>query len=158
VILGRPAYTKFMAVPSYTYLKLKMSGPKGLMTVNTKFQHAYECGAACFHFMDSLVSSDEFVAELVPEVLDIPGTSKRATCSFDSAKNAKEVLVSDDGRTLRIGSTLEPEQEEALSLFLRTNLDVFAWKASDMPGILKEVVEHKLNIKPCAKPVKQKLR
>ena len=25
-ILGRPCYAKFMAVPNYTYLKLKMSG------------------------------------------------------------------------------------------------------------------------------------
>jgi hypothetical protein len=27
-VLGRPCYTKFMAVPNYTYLKLKMSGPR----------------------------------------------------------------------------------------------------------------------------------
>ena len=26
-ILGRPCYAKFMAVPNYTYLKLKMPGP-----------------------------------------------------------------------------------------------------------------------------------
>jgi hypothetical protein len=26
-VLGRPCYTKFMAVPNYTYLKLKMPGP-----------------------------------------------------------------------------------------------------------------------------------
>jgi hypothetical protein len=34
------------------------------------------------------------------------------------------------------------------------NLDVFAWKPSDMKGILREVVKHKLNIKPRLKPVK----
>ena len=28
-ILGRPCYAKFMAIPNYTYLKLKMPGPKG---------------------------------------------------------------------------------------------------------------------------------
>jgi hypothetical protein len=28
-VLGCPCYVKFMAVPSYTYLKLKMSSPKG---------------------------------------------------------------------------------------------------------------------------------
>ena len=26
-ILGRPCYTKFMAIPNYTYHKLKMPGP-----------------------------------------------------------------------------------------------------------------------------------
>jgi hypothetical protein len=30
--------------------------------------------------------------------------------------------------------------------FLKSNLDVFAWKPFDMKGIPREVVEHKLNI------------
>ena len=34
-ILGRPCYMKFMAVPNYTYLKLKMPGPHGVITVGT---------------------------------------------------------------------------------------------------------------------------
>jgi hypothetical protein len=38
------------------------------------------------------------------------------------------------------------------------NLDVFAWKPSDMKGIPREVAGHKLNIKPGSKPVKQRLR
>jgi hypothetical protein len=44
------------------------------------------------------------------------------------------------------------------SSFFEGEFDVFAWKSSDMPGIPREVAEHKLNIKPSAKPVKQKLR
>jgi hypothetical protein len=42
--------------------------------------------------------------------------------------------------------------------FLKVNLEVFAWKSSDMKGILREVAEHKLNIKRGSKPVKQRLR
>jgi hypothetical protein len=34
---------------------------------------------------------------------------------------------------------------------------VFAWKPSDLKGIPREVAEHKLNIKPGSKPVKQRL-
>ena len=34
-ILGQPCYAKFMAIPNYTYLKLKMPGPKGIITVST---------------------------------------------------------------------------------------------------------------------------
>jgi hypothetical protein len=30
-IFGRPFYAKFMVVPNYTYLKLKMSGPVGVI-------------------------------------------------------------------------------------------------------------------------------
>ena len=36
-ILGRPCYTKFMVVPNYTYLKLKMLGPCGVITIGTSF-------------------------------------------------------------------------------------------------------------------------
>jgi hypothetical protein len=32
-ILGRQAYAKFMAVHNYTYLKLKIPGPRGIITV-----------------------------------------------------------------------------------------------------------------------------
>jgi hypothetical protein len=59
---------------------------------------------------------------------------------------------------LHISTTLGPEQEKALILFLQANLDVFAWKPSDMPGIPRDVAEHKLNTKLSAKPFKQKLR
>ncbi|XP_066374783.1 uncharacterized protein [Miscanthus floridulus] len=36
-ILGLPCYAKFMAVPNYTYLKLKLSSPSGVITVRTSF-------------------------------------------------------------------------------------------------------------------------
>ena len=36
-ILGRPCYMKFMVIPNYTYLKLKMLGPHGVITVGTSF-------------------------------------------------------------------------------------------------------------------------
>ena len=42
-ILGCPFYAKFMAIPNYTYLKLKMLGPGKVITVGTSFQRAYEC-------------------------------------------------------------------------------------------------------------------
>ena len=36
-ILGRPCYTKFISIPNYTYLKLKMPGPRGVITIGTTF-------------------------------------------------------------------------------------------------------------------------
>ena len=46
-ILGQPCYAKFMAVPNYTYLKLKMPGPNGIITVSTTSQHAFHCDVEC---------------------------------------------------------------------------------------------------------------
>jgi hypothetical protein len=49
-ILGRPCYAKFMAVPSYTCLKLKMSGPNGVITVGPTYKHAFECDVECVEY------------------------------------------------------------------------------------------------------------
>ena len=40
-ILGRPCYAKFMAISCYTYLKIKMPGPRSIITVAGSFQDAY---------------------------------------------------------------------------------------------------------------------
>lgn len=42
-ILGRPAISKFMAVPHYPCLMMKMPGPKGVITLRTDVKTAYEC-------------------------------------------------------------------------------------------------------------------
>src|SRR3954466_2876956 len=41
-LLGRPAYAKFMAIPCYVYLKLKMPGPHGVITVSGNYKQAEE--------------------------------------------------------------------------------------------------------------------
>ena len=107
-ILGRPAYAKFMVVPNYTYLKLKIPGLKGIITVGTSFQHAYECDAKCFQFAETLTQSEKLAAEPSPKDLEIPKTSKRAACSFEPTKDAKEVSVFDDDRSLRIETVPDP--------------------------------------------------
>jgi hypothetical protein len=42
-IIGRPGLAKFMAIPHYTYIILKMPGPQGIITVRVDFQGAAEC-------------------------------------------------------------------------------------------------------------------
>jgi hypothetical protein len=36
-ILGRSSYAKFMVIPNYTYLKLKMLGSHRVITIGTSF-------------------------------------------------------------------------------------------------------------------------
>jgi hypothetical protein len=47
-ILGRPCYAKFMAVPNYIYLKMKMSGPKRVITMGSSIEHAFDCDVECW--------------------------------------------------------------------------------------------------------------
>jgi hypothetical protein len=101
-ILGRPAYAKFMVMPNYTYVKLKSPGPKGAITMGTTFQHAYECDAECFQFTEALIRSERLHGEPPSEDHDIPESCKHTNCSFEPAKDVKDVFVSDDDHTLCI--------------------------------------------------------
>ena len=58
-ILGRSCYVKFMVVPNYTYLKLKMSGLGRVITVGISFQRAYECEVECCDHAAAIVASRE---------------------------------------------------------------------------------------------------
>jgi hypothetical protein len=49
-ILGRPAFLRFMAVPHYTYLVLKMPGPNEIITVKGSFELSDLCDKE-FHKM-----------------------------------------------------------------------------------------------------------
>jgi hypothetical protein len=42
--------------------------------------------------------------------------------------------------------------------FLQDNQDVFVWQPADMPGVSRELAEHKLKVYPQARPIRQKLR
>ena len=42
-ILGRPCYSKFMAIPNYTYLKLKKPNHHGIITIGGDLQQAHPC-------------------------------------------------------------------------------------------------------------------
>ena len=53
-LLGRTAFARFNAVPHYAYLKLKMPGPRGVITVNGN--------------MDRSLRTEEHMAALAAEV------------------------------------------------------------------------------------------
>ena len=42
-VLGIPCFVKFMVVPHYAYLKMKMLGPNGIIMISRDLQNAYQC-------------------------------------------------------------------------------------------------------------------
>jgi hypothetical protein len=52
---------------------------------------------------------------------------------------------------------MSPQVHVELLQFLDKNSDVFAWSTSDLVGVSREVIEHKLQVNAHAKPKKQKL-
>jgi hypothetical protein len=100
-----------MAVPNYTYLKLKMLSPYGVITVSTSFYRAYECDLECCELATVTIASEELAATKVVAVEEAPD-SKKPACSFEPTENTKEVLVNptgSDNKVLRIGSNLSPK-------------------------------------------------
>jgi hypothetical protein len=110
-ILGRPYYTKFMAVPNYTYLKLKMSGPKGVITIGPSYEHAYKCDVECVEHEEAVLESVTLVADLNGLAKEIPDP-KRHAGNFEPVEDIKLVPLdptSLDGKALKVSATLDPK-------------------------------------------------
>jgi hypothetical protein len=112
VILGRPCYAKFMAVPNYIYLKMKMPGPNGVITVGSSIEHTFDCDVECVEHAEPLALDEALVANLEKLVNeDLDSTAKHAG-SFEAAEQTKEVPLNPsdpEGKALRVSSTLDPK-------------------------------------------------
>jgi hypothetical protein len=53
--------------------------------------------------------------------------------------------------------TGQEEQAEQLA-FLDKNSDVFTWSTSDLVGVNKDIIEHRLQVNPSVKPRKYKVQ
>jgi hypothetical protein len=159
-VLGRPGFAKFMAVPNYTYLKLKMLGPNGIITVRSTYRHTYECDVECVEYAEALAESEALIVDLEHLSQEAPD-AKRHAGNFEPVEAVKSVSLdpsNDASKQVRISSELDPKQEAVLVDFLRVNAKVFTWSPSDMLGIPRDVAEHSLDIRAGARPVKQTLR
>ena len=107
-ILGCPCYAKFMAIPNYTYLKLKMPGLRGVITIGTSFQRAYKCEVECYEHAAAIIASTELAA-IQERTAEEPLYSKRSAGSFEPAEGIKEIPMdpsNPDSKLLQIGTTL----------------------------------------------------
>jgi hypothetical protein len=111
-ILGRSCYTKFMAVPNYTYLNLKMLGPNGIITVGTSVQCAYECDVECCELASVIIASEELPA--VHQVVNKEApNAKRSFGSFKPVEDTEEVLIDpggSDGKMVHVNTALPPNR------------------------------------------------
>jgi hypothetical protein len=89
-VLGRLCYAKFMVVAIYTYLKLKMPGPNGVITVRSTYRHAYECDVECMEYAEALAESEALIADLECLSKEVPD-AKRHAGNFEPAEAVKSV-------------------------------------------------------------------
>jgi hypothetical protein len=111
-ILGRPCYAKFMAVPNYTYLKMKMPGPHGIITVGSSIEHAFDCDVECVEHAEALALDEALVTTLEKMVNEDLDPASKHTGNFEAAEQTKEVPLdpaAPEGKALRVSSTLDPK-------------------------------------------------
>jgi hypothetical protein len=111
-ILRRPYYAKFMAVPNYTYLKMKMTGPNGVITVGSSIEHAFDCDVECVEHAEALALDEALVANLEKMVNKNLDSTAKHVGSFEAVEQTKEVPLdpaAPEGKALRVSSTLDPK-------------------------------------------------
>ena len=63
-----------------------------------------------------------------------------------------------DVKEVKIGSSLSLDEQNAFIILLKEYVDVFAWSYADMPGVDRNIAEHRIPLYPDSKPKQQKLR
>jgi len=112
-ILGRPSLTKFMAVPHYSYLVLKMPTEKGVLTVRGNVYTAYTCEEESFKITEAIDLSIQMgetvsqAAQVSSDQLKLP--EQQAPRKNTKSKEHKEVQLVDG----------DPEK----TALIRANLD-----------------------------------
>ncbi|GKC40747.1 reverse transcriptase domain-containing protein [Tanacetum coccineum] len=134
-IIGRPGVRKIQAVPSTAHRMLKFPVQGGILTLRSNMIIPLEC---------TMISGSE------------AQTSNAIQATEERIKVAIHLKYPE--QTIEIGSTLTEEGRKALCDLLRHNLDVFAWKPTDITGVLRHIAEHRLNVREGCLPVRQKKR
>ena len=99
-----------MAIPNYTYLKLKMPGPKGVITVGSSFKHAYECDVECVEYTEAQAVDEALAATLDRMASEALDSTHRHAKSFEPAEGIKKVPLDPshpDDKALQISTTLD---------------------------------------------------
>jgi hypothetical protein len=101
-LLGRPALAKFMASTHVAYLKMKMLGPRAVITIVGDYKHSMACVTARSNLAKTLIIAEEKkrlkraveIAETVVAGKPLLGmTNLNGTTSFQVAKEVKKVAL-----------------------------------------------------------------
>ncbi|XP_066385538.1 uncharacterized protein [Miscanthus floridulus] len=98
-----------MVVPNYTYLKLKMPGPNGVITVESTYKHACDCDVECIEYTEAIVEAETLIVNLDQLDSEVPDSKHHAE-TFEPAEAVKLVPVDPtcpDDQALRISATLD---------------------------------------------------
>jgi hypothetical protein len=96
------------------------------------------------------------VGDMIEEFRDLDKLGQR----FTSADPLEEIDIGNDKipRPTFVNKTLETDPRDEMIGLLKEYSDFFAWNYTEMSGLSREIVEHRLPIKSGFRPFKQKAR
>jgi hypothetical protein len=115
-ILGRPTIAKFMAVPHYTYLVLKMSSPTGVLSLqgHLKIYFDYDIEAMELvatnqvpNAMMEIYAASKKLAPTELEILEKSDTTKKPQPSEEVQVKVIDLGTGDSSKTTMIGAGLD---------------------------------------------------
>ncbi|KAL2228350.1 UNVERIFIED_CONTAM: Retrovirus-related Pol polyprotein from transposon gypsy [Sesamum indicum] len=150
VILGKPGLNLFRAVISTYHMKMKFPTENGTRELASDLREARKC------YNLSLKGEPSRKKRKVKEDAEPRPYETEHLKPSDEYKMVQ--LVPDEpDKTTRIEANMK-DGEMAMIEFLRRNADMFAWSPSDFTGIDPEVIVHRLDVDPMARPVQQRKR
>jgi hypothetical protein len=91
---------------------MKMSGPKGVITVGSSIEHTFDCDVECVEHAEALALDETLVTDMEKLANEGPDSSSKHAGSFEAAEQTKEVPLdpsAPEGKALRVSSTLDPK-------------------------------------------------
>jgi len=114
-ILGRPSLNKFMVVPDYSYLVLKMPTEKSVLTIRGNVYTTYTCEEERFKVIEAIDLSIR-MAKTVSQASQAPSDQLEVPEQQTPRKNIKSMehkevrlVDSDPKKTALIGANLDPK-------------------------------------------------
>jgi hypothetical protein len=120
-ILGRPAIAKFMAVPHYMYLVLKIPSPAGVLSLQGDLKISFDCDtdavelAATNQVPNAMMEIYAASKKLASTELEIPeksDTTNKPQPSEEVQVKAIDLGTGDNSKTTMIGVGLGPKYED----------------------------------------------
>jgi hypothetical protein len=109
--LGRHALSKFMVIPHYAYLVLKMPGPRGVISIRGDMKQAFDCDRESYETTDRLTASTE-LQNLKQALAEPPPPPQEAKTSIQSEHSlSKTILLSmeEPSKVAHVGNSLDPK-------------------------------------------------
>ena len=110
-ILGRPALAKFMAVPHYTYMMMKMPGPRGVISLWSDVKQAVTCDKESCEMAQTreitLAREEIRLAATTASEGEVPATKLSKTEEGDDKTKKIPLDPSDPTKTAVIGAELD---------------------------------------------------